>query len=133
MQVDAIVVCSTSNGLLKSVLDVAGPGVNQNFHKPKNRNQERALILPAVKLPFKKIVFIPWRPDAVTGLSIENSVRNFVITAIELAVKNKCNTLSFPAIGELRFLFSIKSGSVFFDIVRTTNCCSNVRDKLTGF
>jgi hypothetical protein len=102
IQVDAIVVCSTSDRLVEAVLNAAGSNVKKAFQTAKHDNQDQNTVLSAGKLLCKRIICIPWKPKKLPGLSLENSVRNFVITAMDLASRERCTTLAFPALGKQR-------------------------------
>jgi O-acetyl-ADP-ribose deacetylase (regulator of RNase III) len=91
--VEVIVVCSTSDKLMKSVLDASGLAAN-------DVDKRHCISTTAGHLPCKRIIFSPWISDLKQGLLLEDSIREFVATAVEHAAEAGYNTIAFPAIGK---------------------------------
>ena len=88
---------------MEAVTDAAGPDFKKAFQTAKNHNPDQAKVLSGRKVPCPKIICIPWKAKNLPGLSLENSVRNFVTTAMNLATRETCATLAFPALGKQNF------------------------------
>ena len=106
---------------MENVLHAAGTDVKNTFYATKHQNQEQGVIVRTEKLPCKRIIFVPWKPDLLTGLSVENAVQNFVIMAMDLAARERCSKLAFPALGKpkwwrrIRFLICSGCGAFHCD------------------
>jgi hypothetical protein len=85
---------------MKNVSNAVNAVVSMHFPTASNTNEQYVVVQTARQLSCKMIIFVSWRPDSSSELLFENSVRKFITTAIEHAVKNKCQTLAFPALGK---------------------------------
>jgi hypothetical protein len=93
------VVCSSSRGLVESVLQAAGPSIRTAYGK---RNKSTSGIQPfALKcssLPCQQILFLPWTPCQYKILT-EQAIKNFIATAIAHVFRENYRSVAFPAIG----------------------------------
>jgi hypothetical protein len=89
IQVDVIVVCSTSDILRKAVIARAGPQVQAEY----DASNKQAISTSNGALPCKKILFLPWKTDSSDTSSLKTSLSTFVSTAISHASKKGYKTL----------------------------------------
>ncbi|CAF4917197.1 unnamed protein product [Rotaria sp. Silwood1] len=89
--VDAIVICSTSEKLVESVLTASGI-------KDIDVDKQRCISLPAGRLSCKSIILNPWAPNVKDAVGLENSIRQFMNTTFQYAVQAQCKTIAFPAL-----------------------------------
>ncbi len=93
MQVDAVVVCSSSDELMKTILKTSS--INA-----KDIDRNYCITKPAGHLPCKTLIFNPWAPGQTGEHELRESLRKFVSTTMQEAAKiDGCNTLAYPAIG----------------------------------
>ncbi|CAF3262026.1 unnamed protein product [Rotaria sp. Silwood2] len=96
---DVVVVCSSSIGLLTSVLQAGGDALMNSYNIEYRKNPANIIAIAASgQLLAKVIYFIPWEPDSdetVLGTSLKKLVSN----AIEKAVNGNYKSIAFPAIG----------------------------------
>ncbi|CAF1335515.1 unnamed protein product [Adineta steineri] len=98
-RVDVIVVCSTSNGLRESVLQAAGPHIQRAYAQAKQTMPTNEMfVLECSNLPCQRILFLPWKPDEKI-LFTEQSINNFVSTAMRYVLAENYTSVAFPAIG----------------------------------
>jgi hypothetical protein len=87
-QVDAIVVCSTSEIMLKSIIAKAGPQVQAEYDALNSNGATSSGALPC-----KTIIFLPWKAHRSDPSSLKSSLSTFVSTAIIHAFANGLKTL----------------------------------------
>ena len=87
IQVDMIVVCSTSDVLRKDILSKAGARVQTEF-EVRSSSGEQTFSTSNGSLSCKKIFFLPWKVDQSDATALQPSVSNFVSKAIKYAMKN---------------------------------------------
>ncbi|CAF3512500.1 unnamed protein product, partial [Rotaria sp. Silwood2] len=97
--VDAIVVCSSSDVLRKAVLKAAGPTVETEYANGRTENPSSAIIVPSPgQLLCQKIFFLPWKPNTDVCI-LQQSLKNFVFNAIQYAINYHFRSIAFPAVG----------------------------------
>jgi len=93
------VVCSSSHGLVESVLQAAGPRIRKAYG---NRNKSTAGIqsfaLKCSSLPCQQILFLPWTPGPNLVLT-EQAIKDFIAAAIAYVFSQNYKSVAFPAIG----------------------------------
>jgi hypothetical protein len=94
------VVCSTSEYLFNIICKAAGDSVKTLFNEESKKNPTAPVI--AVKagdqIASKEIFFLQWKANRDTAL-LRKSIEKFVSDALEHAVKQKYQSIAFPAIG----------------------------------
>ncbi|CAF4172022.1 unnamed protein product [Rotaria sordida] len=96
---DVVVVCSSSIGLLTSVLQAGGDVFMNSYNTEFRKNPTNIIAIAASgQLLAKLIYFIPWEPDSDETL-LCRSLKKFVSNAIEKAVNDNYKSIAFPAIG----------------------------------
>jgi hypothetical protein len=94
------VVCSSSKYLFDTICQAAGDSVKILFNEELKKNPTASVI--AVKagdqIASKEIYFLRWKGNSDTAL-LRKSIEKFVSDALEHAVKQKYQSIAFPAIG----------------------------------
>lgn len=98
-QVDVIVVSSSSQGLIKSLLRSAGSDVRRKYEqKTASATMPQTFAIKCANLLCREILFIPWSPCESIVLT-EQTIRNFLSEAINYVIDRGYNSVAFPAIG----------------------------------
>ncbi|CAF4944171.1 unnamed protein product, partial [Rotaria sp. Silwood1] len=104
---DVVVVCSSSIGLLVSVLQAGGNAVMTSYNIEFRKNSANVIAVAASgQLLAKAIYFVPWEPDSDETLLCK-SLKKLVSNAIEKAVNDNYKSIAFSAIGCGQFGCSI--------------------------
>ena len=86
---------------MHAILDAAGTSVNEAYRALRVSRHFEPIVIEAGQLSCKKLILIPWQPFKTLAEALEQSVRYFVMTALQLASDHECDTLAFPALGEI--------------------------------
>ncbi|UJR25097.1 hypothetical protein I4U23_006458 [Adineta vaga] len=97
--VDLVVVCSTSFYLCQNLINKAGHSVKQEYDAITNDSPSEPFETNAGDLKCRKLLFLPWKIDKASNRSFTQSIRNFVRTAVQYAVKGHHTSIAFPSIG----------------------------------
>lgn len=98
-QVDVIVISSSSNGLIKSLLGSAGSDVRRKYEeKTASATKTQTFAIKCANLRCREILFIPWSPSQSDVLT-EQTIRNFLSEAITYVIDRNYTSVAFPAIG----------------------------------
>jgi hypothetical protein len=92
MQVDIIVVCSTSKILCDKITSAAGLKV-ETVYKQQSSCGISAFETEGGNLPCKQIVFRPWTSDKSQLQDLKQSIDTFITSAITHALRSNCTTL----------------------------------------
>ncbi|CAF1067046.1 unnamed protein product, partial [Didymodactylos carnosus] len=102
LKVDVIVVCSSSRYLKEAILKAAGDTVTDEYKKLLDATQNNAatklISTSPGQLPCKRIYFLPWKLESDITI-LRQSIIEFVSTAIQKALRDKYQSIAFPAIG----------------------------------
>ncbi|CAF1435417.1 unnamed protein product, partial [Adineta steineri] len=97
--VDAIVVCLSSDQLKNKILNAAGHSVSFTFADAHRRDTNGCFKVSGGLLPCKNIIFVPWKASAESLDISEQSIRTFITIALQCAQQHECQTVAFPAVG----------------------------------
>ncbi|CAF1432607.1 unnamed protein product [Adineta steineri] len=97
--VDAIIVCLSSDELKNKILNAAGHSVSLIFASVHQRDINGCFKASGGLLPCKNIIFVPWKAPAESLDISEQSIRTFIIIALQCAQQHECQTVAFPAVG----------------------------------
>jgi O-acetyl-ADP-ribose deacetylase (regulator of RNase III) len=99
LQVDLVVVSSTSYYLVKSILESAGPSVSKEYNDKVNKVGPQIAETDGGNLASRKILFLHWDMHTKSADELYLSIRNFVAQAVQHAIRFYHTSISFPAIG----------------------------------
>ncbi|CAF3954954.1 unnamed protein product [Rotaria sordida] len=106
-QTDVIVVCSSSIGLLASVLQAGGDTVMSSYNIELRKNSTQIIAVAASgQLLAKAIYFVSWEPNS-DEILLCKSLEKLVSDVIKKATNEKYKSIAFPAIGCGQFGCSI--------------------------
>ncbi|CAF1018619.1 unnamed protein product [Rotaria sordida] len=106
-QTDVIVVCSSSIGLLASVLQAGGDTVMSSYNIELRKNSTQIIAVAASgQLLAKAIYFVSWEPNS-DEILLCKSLEKLVSNVIKKATNEKYKSIAFPAIGCGQFGCSI--------------------------
>ncbi|CAF0989356.1 unnamed protein product [Adineta ricciae] len=95
---DIIVVCSSSKYLCDAITAKAGFEV-QATYREKSAQDELNFETRGGHLPCKRIVFRSWKPSANDPHILQQSIEQFITSAVTYASRNNFTTIAFPSIG----------------------------------
>ncbi|CAF1094066.1 unnamed protein product [Rotaria sordida] len=98
-KVDLVVVSSTSEYLRIDILRKAGESVQNEYTTAKKSSSSELFEIDSGKLQCRRLLFLTWQINQTSQEAFYQSIRNFVNTAIQHAIKFHHTSIAFPAIG----------------------------------
>ncbi|CAF3016176.1 unnamed protein product, partial [Rotaria sp. Silwood2] len=98
-RVDVIVVSSSLQILLENIFKAGGDALRTLYNRESKTNPTSVTsIASSGQLRSKKVYFIPWQSNTDETLLCQ-SLKQFILTAIEKASNENYHSIAFPAIG----------------------------------
>lgn len=94
-----VVVSTTSEYLRKGILQKAGESVKREYEAAMKGAASKAFETDSGELQCRRLLFLTWKIDQTTQENFFQSIRNFVNTAVQHAIKFHHTSIAFPAIG----------------------------------
>ncbi|CAF2777975.1 unnamed protein product [Rotaria sp. Silwood2] len=120
-QTDVIVVSSSSQRLFNSICKAGGSSVLASYNAKLSKHPEAPIIVVKAvgQLASKRIYFLPLKPSSDTSILCK-SIKKFVSNALEKALKQNYQSITFPAIGcgQFRCSVSVIAGAMIREVHR---------------
>ncbi|CAF3357209.1 unnamed protein product [Rotaria socialis] len=98
-KVDLVVVSSTSEHLCKGILKKGGESVKKEYHTAVKSSSSGPFEIDSGNLQCRKLLFLTWKINQTSDEAFYQSIRNFVSTAVQHAIKFHHTSIAFPSIG----------------------------------
>lgn len=104
-----IVVCSSSNELLESVLQAGGSEIRKTYEERKaSTKNKQSFAIPTSNLSCKEIFFVPW-PSSQNIVLLEKTIRNIMTESMQYVINQNYKSIALPPIGCDQFGMNVDS------------------------
>ncbi|CAF1357967.1 unnamed protein product [Rotaria magnacalcarata] len=98
-KVDLVVVSSTSKHLCDGILKKAGESVRKEYNTAVKNSPAGLSEIDSGNLQCRRLLFLTWKINQSSDEAFYQSIRNFVSTAVQHAIKFHHTSIAFPPIG----------------------------------
>ncbi|CAF3834464.1 unnamed protein product [Rotaria sp. Silwood1] len=104
-KIDLVVVSSTSKYLCDGILQKAGESVKKEYNTAAKSSPSEIFEIDSGKLQCRRLLFLTWQINQTSQEAFYQSIRNFVSTAVQHAIKFNHTSIAFPAMGCGKYCF----------------------------